>query len=523
MYKALLKYYSNLSIANKLQFMGIYTAIIAGSLSITFVFMYQYTNKKSFLETETITLSKIVSENITPAIIFNDSKFINDALESLKYKSRIKHAYALDNNSIVLASYHRDEVEIKEEILKKLNKFQEHMWEGLNLYTVVAIKDDTHKLASLVVVSSMEEILIGIVKEMLVIIALVGLSIIFSFRFRVVLKDSILEPIAHLNSRTHEIVKTGDLKENVKVYNSDEIGELAENFNYMMNTIRLSKEKLQTNNEELETRVNERTNDLNELNRDLDRKVQEETHKRAQQEQILIQQSRFAAMGEMIGNIAHQWRQPLNALGLLLQNIENAYEMDMLDEAYIKRSVEKGNRLTNSMSQTIDDFRNFFKPDKEHTVFSIASSIKNTLEMLGSSLRNNMININEEIDESICVKGIPSELSQVVLNVLNNAKDALLDNRSDGRQINIKVFKDESSAYLEIEDNAGGIPKEILDKIFDPYFTTKDEGKGTGIGLYMSKTIVESNMKGSMGVQNSEDGAKFIIKIKLEEDEGFIS
>ena len=130
-----------------------------------------------------------------------------------------------------------------------------------------------------------------------------------------------------------------------------------------------------------------------------------------------------------------------------------------------------------------------------------------------------MITINEEIDDTVYIKGISSEFSQVVLNLLNNAKDALVDHNQEDRELYIIWCKDEEYAYLEIEDNAGGVPTQIMQKIFDPYFTTKDEGKGTGIGLYMSKTIVESNMKGSLNVENSEYGARFTIKIKIESEE----
>ncbi len=349
-------------------------------------------------------------------------------------------------------------------------------------------------------------------------LATLFVSLLFSY----VLAQWIVKPIVSLNSAAKRVAN-GDLDVEVKIDSKGEIGELASSFNHMVNTIKLSNKKLQTYNEELELRVNKRTDELSKLNAELDQRVKDEVHKRAEQEQILIQQSRFAAMGEMIGNIAHQWRQPLNALGLLLQNIENAYEMDMLDEAYVTRSVEKGNRLTNSMSQTIDDFRNFFKPNKESSVLRVISSVESTMGMLRSSIENSMITINEEIDESVSIKGFSSEFSQVILNILNNAKDALVENKEDDRQLYIKVFKDEAYAYVEIEDNAGGIPTDILEKIFDPYFTTKDEGKGTGIGLYMSKTIVENNMQGSLKVQNSEHGAKFTIKIKLEMNEGCVT
>ena len=133
-----------------------------------------------------------------------------------------------------------------------------------------------------------------------------------------------------------------------------------------------------------------------------------------------------------------------------------------------------------------------------------------------SSLEYNMITIEEEIDDTVCIKGFASEFTQVILNLLNNAKDILIERNPKEKKLYIRIFKDELNSYIEVEDNAGGISPNILDKIFDPYFTTKEEGKGTGIGLYMSKTIVENSMQGSLVVKNTKEGAIFIIKIKSE-------
>ncbi|QSZ42037.1 HAMP domain-containing protein [Sulfurimonas aquatica] len=510
----LFHYYSNLSIAKKLRFTGIITAFFAGSFSIVLIFFYQYSNQKEFLKIETEVLGKIVAQNISSAVLFNDQEFMSTSLKSLIYQKRVKHAYVTDSKFNTMTSYHHSKEAVKEELLQRLSKSNNSLWDSQNLYIKIPISVDENIIGFLILVSSLNEFIESMIQEMLVIIFIVILAMIVSFKLRVRLIDSILIPIARLNESTHKIIQTKNLTTNVEIYNNDEIGELATNFNHMINTIQISNEKLIANNEELESRVNERTSELQELNLELDQRVKNELHKRLEQEQILIQQSRFAAMGEMIGNIAHQWRQPLNALGLLLQNLENAYEMEMLDKEYIDRTIEKGNRLTGTMSQTIDDFRNFFKPNKDSVTFTISSSLKSTLEMLRSSFDNSIISVHQDIDESVNIMGVPSEFSQVILNILNNAKDALVENRLDDRQLYIRVFDDENSAYLEIEDNAGGIPSELLEKIFDPYFTTKDEGKGTGIGLYMSKTIIENNMHGTLKVKNNKNGAIFSIQIK---------
>jgi signal transduction histidine kinase len=338
-----------------------------------------------------------------------------------------------------------------------------------------------------------------------------SISLIFSF----ILARWLVKPIVSLNEAIKQ-VSLGNYKAEVRVTSHDEVGELAKSFNGMVETIQASNERMSLYSEELEKRVKERTQELYILNKELDDRVKTEVYKRAEQEQMLIQQSRFAAMGEMIGNIAHQWRQPLNALGLLLQNVENAYEMDILDDAYVRKTVEKGNRLTQSMSQTIDDFRNFFKPNKTYKLFNLSESLYSTMDLLKSSLENNAVNVKLDVDESIRIKGFASEFSQVLLNIVNNARDVLIEKVPEGREMSVRVFKDNKNAYVEVEDNARGIAEEIFEKIFDPYFTTKDEGKGTGIGLYMSKTIIENSMKGQLKVINSDRGAKFTIVIALE-------
>jgi len=243
-------------------------------------------------------------------------------------------------------------------------------------------------------------------------------------------------------------------------------------------------------------------------------KLQEQIEKGIFQDQMLIQQNRRAAMGEMIGNIAHQWRQPLNALGLLIQNLEHAHETQSLDDTYLRRSVEKSNRLIRTMSSTIDDFRNFFKPDKQTEVFALADAYGSAIAIVGPSLQYHDIRLEERINVSVCVHGFPNEFAQVLLNVIDNAKDALVEHRSEERVIRVGITADGDQAVITIEDNAGGIPAHVLEKIFDPYFTTKEEGKGTGIGLYMSKTIVETSMHGTLEAANGADGAKFTVRFR---------
>jgi len=220
-------------------------------------------------------------------------------------------------------------------------------------------------------------------------------------------------------------------------------------------------------------------------------------------------------MGEMLENIAHQWRQPLNSLGLIIQRIKLFQDKDILTKEDIESSASKSMLIINKMSSTIDDFRNFFKVNKHKDFFRIDDLIKNILILMEASLKNSYIQIDTtKVDKSIELYGYKNELEQVFINIINNAKDALIDTHTLTPNIKISSFILDNNIIVEIKDNAGGIDKNILNKIFDPYFTSKKEGKGTGIGLYMSKMIIEKNMNGKLQAKNIDGGACFTITLK---------
>ena len=253
---------------------------------------------------------------------------------------------------------------------------------------------------------------------------------------------------------------------------------------------------------------------LKELNLSLAKRVADSVSELRKKDQILITQGRQAAMGEMIGNIAHQWRQPLNTLGLIVQGLKMTYHPDDSFKENLEVSVSKAMNLIQHMSKTIDDFRNYFKPDKEKKLFNVNNVVTKVLSLIEPSLKS--LNICSEVivKGDTCINGYANEYSQVLLNILLNSRDALQwcdDDRQ--RVIRITISKDADKSVVTIADNAGGIAEEILDKIFDPYFTTKGPDKGTGIGLYMAKTIIEKNMGGRLTVRNTADGAEFRIEV----------
>ncbi len=248
---------------------------------------------------------------------------------------------------------------------------------------------------------------------------------------------------------------------------------------------------------------------LRQLNASLEQRVLEETEKNLQKERLLIQQSRLAAMGEMIGNIAHQWRQPLNALGLVLANIEDADHMQQLNPEYLQDLVRTGEGLIQQMSSTIDDFRHFFRPQKQPEPFSAVAAIEETLTLVSPGFVNHQIELRREMGEDIQILGFANEFSQVLLNLLGNAKDAVLIQRKQGGVVVIRLVRDESHAIVTVADNGGGIPAAVMEQIFEPYFSTK--AQGTGIGLYMSKMIIENSMGGSIIAHNVDGGAEFTL------------
>ena len=259
------------------------------------------------------------------------------------------------------------------------------------------------------------------------------------------------------------------------------------------------------------------TRRLNELNQNLEAKIKKEVEKNREKDRMLIQQSRQAALGEMIGNIAHQWRQPINALGLILQDIEDAYEHNELDTNYLALSVEQAMELITHMSDTIDDFRNFFQPHKEKDLFTLDQAFKNTLKIVGASLENEEIRVEIQNECDVQIYSYLNELTQVFINIINNSKDAFRTSHRADKLIRIESFSDKGVAELiiRIMDNAGGIPEGIINKIFDPYFTTKYRDKGTGIGLYMAKSIIETNMGGILQAGNLKEGAIMTIRLPL--------
>ncbi|MEA3455252.1 MAG: HAMP domain-containing sensor histidine kinase [Campylobacterota bacterium] len=274
-----------------------------------------------------------------------------------------------------------------------------------------------------------------------------------------------------------------------------------------------STQKLLHSQQTLSAEVASKTLELQKLNEGLEKRIEKEMELARYQEQMIIQQSRQAQMGEMLSMIAHQWRQPLTAISATSSLIEMKARMDNLDPENTLKSARNISKYAQHLSATINDFRDFFKPNKELMETSYDEIVESVLGIIEISIVFNQIELHKELSCQAKFNSYPNELKQVILNLIKNAEDVLLEKKVEKPFIGLTTYQDDDKFILEVSDNGGGIPEEILEKIFDFYFTTKQDKNGTGLGLYMSKTIIEEHCHGKLSAENSKDGALFRIEL----------
>lgn len=254
------------------------------------------------------------------------------------------------------------------------------------------------------------------------------------------------------------------------------------------------------------------------INQDLEKRVKEELEKSRDKDHLLIQQSRSSVLGEMIGNIAHQWRQPLNEVSLLINDLEDAYSFGVLNKAYFEKTTEIVYRRLKYMSDTINDFSKMHTDDFKKDVFSPKELIEKLIQFTDGTIKKNKIQMRFMCNDDFEVQGYPNMLSHILLNLINNSRDILVERSIKRPKIWIKLEKKESNYCIRVLDNGKGIDRDVINKIFDPYFTTKDKKRGSGLGLYMTKSMVEKQMNGEIQVQNQRDGAEFKITLDLKNE-----
>lgn len=310
--------------------------------------------------------------------------------------------------------------------------------------------------------------------------------------------EELLSANAELHQQTQELARS-----------NDELKRAEEERNR-------TREKLEMAHAMLEKQVMERTVDLQEAVRSLESEMNERlqaVEELRQKERMLSQQSRLAAMGEMISNIAHQWRQPLNTLALLVQELPVIFRSGGGTQEYLESSVRKSMDTIRQLSKTIDAFGFFVRPCESAELFQADEVVEKTLSLLQASLDALHIRTEIEITGHPLLRGCPSQFSQVLLNILNNARDAFAGGTVPDPLVVIRLYAGEGRTVVTVTDNAGGIPDQVIERVFDPYFSTKGWKQGTGIGLYMCKSIVDKDMNGSISVRNVGAGAEFRIEV----------
>lgn len=291
--------------------------------------------------------------------------------------------------------------------------------------------------------------------------------------------------------------------------------------------IEKSKNELLDINLRLEEKIKSKTKKLEKFNEKLKKEIEKEVLKSRQKDSALFQQSKMAAIGEMLENIAHQWRQPLSTISTIASGMALKLEYNIFNQDEAKNELRHVVDTTKKLSSTIDYFQKYFSKSNVFEDFNLSDIIKSNLAFLETTMKTNHIDVVTNFKDDITIFGLKNEFAQALMNILNNAKDALIANIDIKykRVICINLYKEKGKTIIDITDNAGGISEEIIDKIFDPYFTTKHKSQGVGIGLYMVQEIIVKHMKGSLNVQNTNfvldgsdyKGAKFTIVLDVLE------
>jgi len=324
------------------------------------------------------------------------------------------------------------------------------------------------------------------------IIVLIALFI-FSYLFF----KNLLSPITKL-SKLSVKVSNGDYSVRSDIKRDDEIGILSDQFNKMIDKT----EQLVINLEDSVSKLKSSKEELYNLNSSLEHKVKEEVEKSNKHQQQIAEQSKMVQMGEMIGNIAHQWRQPLSVISTSATGILMQKEFDILDDNTLVKSCEAINTNAQYLSKTIDDFKNFIKGERRKSNFSVNSAINSFLNLVEGTIKSNAIDLVLNLQKDMKINGYENELIQCLINIFNNAKDALKDSKEDEKLIFITSYIEDENLIIQIKDNAKGIPSNVLPKIFEPYFTTKHKSQGTGLGLHMTYNLIVDGMNGNIQAEN---------------------
>jgi len=444
---------------------------------------------KNILETTEHEKVQLMVSTLAPTIAlnlsFNQSKEIEKLLETMLKEKNIK--------SVKLSS---------ESLEKELTK-EQHIHGALHTYTATIIDPfKQKKIASITVVHSFEYVNTLSQRVNKILLTIFAFALLIFLLFYIAMKRE-LDALKVIASAFHNYSKTNRMSPIEVRSSTSEIDTIGRTANEMIHHISSYLQRLKKFNTELEEQVQEKVAQL------------------TSQEKMMVHQSRQAAMGEMLESIAHQWRQPLNIIGLSCANLEMQHELGTLSDVEFKEKMQIISKNINYMSNTIDDFRDFLNPERTPVFFNPKETIEAVYDILAAQLENNKIRVEIKCDYAITLYGIENEFKQVIFILLNNSKDAIkgLQKNFDNFQgeIKISLSHKENKSVITVCDNGGGIKEDIIHSIFDPYFTTKFASSGTGIGLYIAKNVIESRMKGKLKVFNTKTGCCFSIKQNIKD------
>ena len=449
----------------------------------------------------------LLKSALVAPLVQMDYATINAILNETKNILTIDYLAVVDNqNNCISTVGLKDCLKLPE---KELNPFSKESLEDERFDTNIPITLFSESLGKIYLGLS-TKFYVQAKKEMItrsIIIAI--MELILSAILLITVSKWIIKNLVKLTHSADAIAR-GDYSQRINLGNSKETIELQESFNLMARNIEKSILDLKH---------------LNQKEKELFEELKSQVKINHEQDILLKHQSRMVIIGEMLNNIAHQWRQPLSAITVQMSGLKLRKELGLIEDEEIENTADSVMKYANYLSNTIDDFRDYVKDyNSKKEYFNIETSLNKALDIVSASLENNFITLNIEHSENeLLVDGVINELTQVFINILNNSKDILNENNIQEKLIEIKFLKENNKITITIQDNAGGVKEDIIHKIFDPYFTTKYNNQGTGIGLYMSAKIIHEHFLGQIIVKNENiefnnktyKGAKFFIILPL--------
>ena len=478
------------TITAKLNMILVITVVLV--LSTTTLITYQEYSIKAQkqLDNELLRIMQRL-ELISPTIIWNlQINLLKDIIKTEALNESIDAIIVKDIDNTIIAST----------IISKINTNR------TNEIIKSEIFFETEKIAEIIIYFNKNKIEIiknDIIKNFMLKVSISLFLLLFIISYFV--NKFIIHNIRILKNNIKDVSTSKRFDNRIEINTNDEIQFLAEEFNKMKDNLDKSWKELNSLNSTLENRVND------------------EVIKNTEIQKQLFRSEKMVAMGEMIGNIAHQWRQPLSVISTSVTSMVIQKELDVLDDESFKKICTSINTNTQYLSKTIDDFKNFIKGDREKSVFELKDNIDGFLNIIKSSATQNNVNIITNIQNYTKICGYENELTQCIINIYNNAKDAFIENNLENRMLFIDVKRSKNNIKIILQDNAGGIDDTIISKIFEPYFTTKHQSQGTGLGLHMTYNLIVEGMNGNIEAINKEfvyekqtyKGACFIITLAV--------